>query len=153
MGLLEVYTVWSSIGSVFDFKGEEKEENKVEEFLNSPHILHTASMFYRKMSNIQTRMCEILRLTWQKDLGNEIREESWQEVVSNIGWSTRGARSKFIHYKIVHRYYFTPLKLYKMDLTKNNKCWKCNKEAGTFLHGSVELSYGITILEGCTEKP
>lgn len=43
-------------------------------------------------------------------------------------------RCKFIHYKLVHRYYFTPLKLFKMGLTQNKKCWKCNKEEGTFLH-------------------
>ena len=44
------------------------------------------------------------------------------------------ARNTFIHYKIVHRYCFTPNKLFKMGLTQDNKCWKCNKEVGTFLH-------------------
>jgi len=32
------------------------------------------------------------------------------------------ARSKFTHYTIVHRYYFTSLKLYKMGLRQDNKC-------------------------------
>lgn len=27
-----------------------------------------------------------------------------------------------------------PLKLLKMGLTQDNKCWKCNNEAGIFLH-------------------
>lgn len=48
--------------------------------------------------------------------------------------STRDARSKFIHYKIVHRYYFKPMKLFKMGLTQDRKCWKCHKDFGTFLH-------------------
>lgn len=86
------------------------------------------------MSNVQTKMCESLRLIWQKDFGGEIGEDVWQDVISNVGWATRDARSKFIHYKIVHRYYFTPLKLFKMGLTQDSKCRKCHKELGTFLH-------------------
>lgn len=100
----------SSIGLVFGLERGEEEENKFQEFLNSPHIIHSASIFYRKMLNSQTRLCEGLRLIWQKDLGSEIREELWQDIISNAGWATRDARSKFIHYKTVHKYYFTPLK-------------------------------------------
>lgn len=62
----------SSVRSVFGLEREEEEDNKVQEFLNSPHTLHFASIFYRKMSNIQTRMCESFRLIRQKDLGSEI---------------------------------------------------------------------------------
>ena len=102
----------SSVGSVFGLIRDEEEENKIQEFLNSPHTLHSASLFYRKMSRIQIRLCEALRKIWQRDLGSEIREELWQDIVSNVGWATRDTRSKFIHYKIVHSYYFTPLKLF-----------------------------------------
>lgn len=122
------------MSSTFELEWSEEGENKVQEFLNCRHTLHSASLFYRKMSNIQTRMCESLRLIWQKDLGGEISDDVWQDVISNVGWATRDARSKFIHYKVVHRYYFTPLKLFKMGLTQDSKCWKCHKELGTFLH-------------------
>lgn len=43
-----------------------------------------------------------MRLIWQKDLGSEIREDLGQDVISNVGWATRDARSKFIHHEIVH---------------------------------------------------
>lgn len=68
----------------------EEGENKVQEFINCQHTLHSASLFYRKMSNIQTKMCESLSLIWQRDLGGEISEDVWQ------GWATR--LSKFIHH-------------------------------------------------------
>jgi len=61
-------------------------------------------------------MCESFRLIWQKDLGGEFSEDVWQDFISNVGWATRDARSKFIHYKIVHRYYLTPLKLFKLSI-------------------------------------
>lgn len=108
------------MSSTFGLEWAEEGENKVQEFLNCRHTLHSASLFYRKMSSIQTRMCESLRLIWQKGLGGEISEDVWQDVISNVGWATGDARSKFIHYKIVHRCYFTPLKLFKMGLTQDS---------------------------------
>lgn len=106
----------------------------IQEFLNSPHVLHSASVFYKKMSSFQTKLCENLRVIWQKDLNKDINEDVWKDIVSNVGRATRDARSKFIHYKIVHRYYFTPNKLFRMGLAQDNKCWKCSKEVGTLFH-------------------
>lgn len=48
------------------------------------------------MSNIQTRMCEGLRLILQKDLVNEIREDVWQENISHVGWAARDASLSII---------------------------------------------------------
>ena len=62
------------------------------------------------------------------------------KMISIVGWAMRNARSKFIHYKIVHQYYFTSLKLFKMGLIKGKKCWKCNKEEGTFFHAIWDCS-------------
>lgn len=73
------------------------------------------------MSDIVAKMCDSLRLIWQKDLGCEIREDLRQDLSWN--WATRDARSKFIQCKVTHRYYYTPLKLFKMGLLQNNKCW------------------------------
>uniref|UniRef100_A0AAR2K660 Reverse transcriptase zinc-binding domain-containing protein n=1 Tax=Pygocentrus nattereri TaxID=42514 RepID=A0AAR2K660_PYGNA len=43
-------------------------------------------------------------------------------------------RGKFIQYKILHRYYWTPCRLFKIGLINSSSCWKCKKEMGTFLH-------------------
>ena len=75
-----------------------------------------------------------LRLIWQIDLNLEISEEKWRHLVSNVGWATRDIRSKFTHYKIIHRYYYTPVKLFRMGLIEDKRCWKCKGEDGTFLH-------------------
>lgn len=82
------------------------------------------------MSSMQPELYGGLRLIWQKDIGKDIDEGSWQDIISDVG----KAKNKLIHYKIVHRYYFTPNRLFRMCLTQDNKCWKCNKEGGTFHH-------------------
>lgn len=132
--LIQYLQLRSSVGSVFGLRREEEEDNKVQEFLNSPHMLHSASIFYRKMSNTQTRLFESLKLIWQKDIVGEIKKDVWKDVISNECWATRDARSKLTHYKTVRRYYLTPLKLFKTGITQDNRCWKCKKEEGTFLH-------------------
>ena len=100
-------------------------------------------------------MCEGLRIIWQKDFGMDIDEEVWQDVFSSVGRATRDAINTFIHYKIViqmYRYYFTPYKLFKMGLTKDNKCWKCNREMGTFLYALWDCSLVLPFWEGSIAK-
>lgn len=50
------------------------------------------------------------------------------------GWAITDARSKIIHYKIVHRYYYqyyySPSKMFKMGLLQNDHCWKCGNNVG-----------------------
>lgn len=82
----------SSVGSVFGLRVEDEKENVHQNFLNSPHILHCASILYKKISSIETRVCEGLRLMWQKDFGIDINEDSWQNIIPNVGRATRDAR-------------------------------------------------------------
>ena len=56
------------------------------------------------------------------------------QIISDNGKYIREAKGKFTQYKIIHRYYFTPLRLYRMGVMDNSLCWKCQKEAGTLLH-------------------
>lgn len=83
-----------------------------------------ASTFYKIM----------LRVTADTaDLGINIHDKDWLDILSNVGKNIREARGKFIHYKIVHRCYYTAILLRK-GITENNLCWKCKEEEGTFLH-------------------
>ncbi len=123
----------SSIRSTFKCN-EGLEDNMLQKIFNSPKMMHSASIFYQNLTDIQSASCENLRLIWQKDLGRDIGEKARQNIISNVGWASRDIRSKASHYKIIHRYYYTPLKLYRMGLLQDRKCWKCN----TFLHAMWE---------------
>lgn len=127
----------SSVNSAFGLKLVRK-ENVMKDWLNSPSNAHSASVFYKKLLHKQEGLCDSLRLVWQRDLNIVLNEDVWSNIISDTSWATRDARSKFIHYKIVHRYYHTPSKMFKMGLLLNNNCWKCGSDTGTYLHVSWE---------------
>lgn len=125
----------SSVGSVFGLN-QIQCENTLQDWMDLPSHLQSASVFYRKPLSYRgtVSLCDGLRLSWQRDLQSEINEEAWKNIISKIGWATRDARSTFIHYKTVHRYYFTPSRLFKMGWLQNDPCWKCGTDTGTYLH-------------------
>lgn len=79
-----------------------------------------------------------MRKLWEKDLDCTLDEGMWMGILSNTEKYVREARSKFIQYKIIHRYYYTPTRLNKMKLIKDYLCCKCEAERGTYLHAMWE---------------
>ena len=73
-------------------------------------------------------------MIWEKDLGCIMLDGEWLNILSDKGKHMREAKGKFIQYRIIHRYYWTPLRLCRMGVINNTLCWTCQKEAGTFLH-------------------
>lgn len=57
-------------------------------------------------------------MIWKKYLGATFGQGIWGKILSNNGEYIRDARGKFIQYKILHRYYYTPTRLNKMGLIK-----------------------------------
>ena len=51
-----------------------------------------------------------------------------------------------------YNYLIREFKLFKMGLTQDNECWKCNKEVGTCLHALWDCN-GTFFLEGGIKKP
>lgn len=92
-----------------------------------PELVCNASVSYKIMADSMYGHCNLLRLIWERDLNSYIEEEAWDEVVSNAGRPVRDVieGSKFTHYKVIHKYYYTSLKLHKMGLIRDNMCWKC----------------------------
>ena len=64
----------------------------------------------------------------------------------------RDVHGKFTHYKIIHRYYYIPVRLHKMGLIQNNLCWKCNIDGGTLLHSLWEYCLVFPFWKDVTGK-
>ena len=109
-------------------------QNPLMDFLDMPGPVHKASGFYKLFTGQPGGLCNNLKEIWQKDLECEFSAEEWLAILSNTGKYIREARGKFIQYKLIHRFYFTPSRLHRMGLLTNNKCWKCHTEVGTFVH-------------------
>ena len=73
-------------------------------------MVQSSSVFYKMAANALYGESENLRIIWQKDLGIEMEQEVWENIVHNMGWPVRDIKTKFIHYKIIHEYYWTPLR-------------------------------------------
>lgn len=75
----------------------------------------------------------------------------WRGILSNTKDYVREARSKFIQYKMIHRYYFTPTRLNRMKLIKDDLCWKCRAKRGTYLHAMWECHLVFPLWENVLE--
>ena len=112
----------------------DEDTNKLLCYFREPEPVRTASAFYKIMADSMYGHCDSLRQIWERDLNSNIEGKAWEKVVFNAGWPVRDSISKFTHYKVIHRYYYTPVKLHRMGLMKDNICWKCMKATGSYLH-------------------
>lgn len=103
-------------------------------YLKLPSMVQTSSAFYKMAANVLYGKSENLRIIWQRDLGIDMEQDVWENIVNNMGWPVRDIKSKFIHYKIIHRYKWTPVRLKRLGLIQSDECWKCKGSMGTFLH-------------------
>lgn len=109
-------------------------ENPIMDYMNMPLERCTASQFYKSTNLLVSEECTNVKLLWQRDLETNIAQEKWLEMLAGSGKYVKEARGKFTQYKIIHRYYHTPVRLHRMKLLNDNKCWKCKTGLGTFLH-------------------
>ena len=83
--------------------------NKLLCYFKFTELVRKASAFYEIMAESMYGHYNHLRQIWERDLNSNIQEEAWEAVVFNAGWPVRDALSKFTHYKVIHRYYYTPV--------------------------------------------
>lgn len=75
-----------------------------------------------------------IMIKWAQNLGRVITLDKWDEIwkVNMKIVKSISIRENII--KMFYRWHFTPAKLAKIYKNSSGKCWKCNKEAGTYLH-------------------
>lgn len=114
---------------------------KLVEYFKMPGSVRNASTIYAIMADDMYGDSKHIRRIWERDLNTRIDEEAWEELVKTVGWSVRYIVNKFLHFKVIHRYYYTPIKLRKMGLMGNDKCWKCMSDTGSYLHLLWDCSF------------
>lgn len=63
--------------------------------------------FYKMAANVLYSKSENLRIVWQSYLGLELEQDVWDNIVHNMGWAVRDIKTRFIYYKIIHKYNWT----------------------------------------------
>ena len=105
-----------------------QDKGPVECYLQLPKMHHKASKWYEMCPWKNSNGCSNLNRIWEKDLSCTLDEKTWEGILSNTEKYKRDARGKFIQYKIINRYYFTPSRLNRMGLLNNDLCWKCGEK-------------------------
>ena len=103
-------------------------ENFIMDYMKMPLERCTASQFYKLTNFSVSEESTNVKLLWQRDLRTNITQEKWLDMLAGCGKYVKEARGKFTQYKIIHRYYHTPVRLHRMKLLIDNKCWRRGAE-------------------------
>lgn len=57
-----------------------------------------------------------------KDLDGETGDDEWAVILADSGKYVREAKGKLTQYNILHRYYYTPSRLYRMKPLGDDLC-------------------------------
>ena len=104
------------------------------DYMKLPIRKRKASLFYKVANSSLGNDSNHLKMIWQRDLRGEIDNDRWMRIVADCGKYVREVRGKLTQYNILHRYYYTPSRLYRIKLQGDDLCWKCREETGTPLH-------------------
>ena len=69
-----------------------------------------------------------------KDIGVVFGNKEWTEIMSQCGKFVKECKCKLTQYKIIQRYYWTPVRLNRLGLMNNKLCWKCQNDNSTLIH-------------------
>lgn len=87
-----------------------------------------------KIINFDNNSQMVMKENWVKELGIEISNQNW-----NMNWTSRIMRTLSIrikehNYKVIWKWYLTPIRLFQMDNKVDKMCWRCKVELGTYVH-------------------
>lgn len=91
----------------------------------------TLSSLYRILL-ATTSICNRTQIYWERDLGIVLSVEEWQVQKFNLNFSTNVA-IKEKRYKLINRWYLTPVKLPKIS-EQPDLCWRCRHGGADYFH-------------------
>ena len=95
---------------------------------------HEASLYYAMMLKCSNKGSFSLKLTWEADLQVKFTEKEWSRILLNLKKLSRELKTRLVQFKILHRVYWTPSKLYRVKLIQTPECWRCQNGEGTLIH-------------------
>lgn len=80
---------------------------------------------YNKMS---------IKRKWETDLGHIYEEAEWYHLLEQAQTMLISTKHRQMQFNILHRIYYTPYRLHKIDNNYSPKCWRCKVRDGDLLH-------------------
>lgn len=96
---------------------------------------HEAAVYYSMMiQTLGNGPISALQKTWERDLNLTFSDEEWNRICRSVKVVSRDARVRLIQFKIIHRFYWTPSRLFRLGLLPTSNCWRCKSEEGDLVH-------------------
>lgn len=107
----------------------------IKEIVRIAETGHGASLYYSMLINKSGHKSNaVLKTLWEKDLGITYEEEEWDKITGITKQVSRDIRIKLIQFKILHRFYWYPSRLFRLGLKETPDCWRCVGEGGDLIH-------------------
>ena len=92
------------------------------------------SIMYRCILSLRPTSIQNIKNKWEEDLGEEISEDVWEDILHLVHTSSICARHGLIQCKIVHRVHFTKVRLSKIYDSVYPLCDRCRSSPATHAH-------------------
>ena len=92
------------------------------------------SNIYKEHIKLNSKETNNPIMKWAKDMKRNLTEEGIDMANKHVRKCSASFAIREIQIKTTMRYPFTPVRLVKINKTRNNKCWRGCGERGTLLH-------------------
>ena len=116
-----------------------KSDSPIEQYLTRiqkrEHTRKPISSVYSALTSMKQENTLHTKQKWEAELELEISMEVWDNISSEIHKVTSANLWREFQWKIVHRFFRTPLILSKIDPSKTSACWRnCGDESANHTH-------------------
>ena len=92
------------------------------------------SCIYNQIQTLYSTSLNSLKAVWEEDLGQEISEDLWGNILKRVHTSSVCARHGLIQCKVVHRTHWTKVRLFKVFDNIDPSCEKCHQTPASHVH-------------------
>lgn len=114
------------------------------------------SVIYNKIALLNPASTISPKNAWEKDLGIDITEDHWRDILKRIHSSSICARHCLLQWKVVHRAHFTNVKLAKIYPNHSDACNHCKQSSADHVHmfwSCPSLTESLEYIRPKTKRP
>lgn len=100
----------------------------------SPMSKETIGKIYALINSENIKPLEVVWSKWEEELGINITDNEWQNIIDGIQSSSICQRHRVIQSEIVHRLLWSKVKLAHIKPDVDRLCDRCRAEDGTLTH-------------------
>lgn len=102
--------------------------------INAKSPAHIVSKLYQLCMAHRAHTYTKARLSWQRDLQQNVDDKTWTYCCASIGRVSLIDRHRLLHFKYLNRTYHNPERLHRFGLRDSPACERCSCQNADFYH-------------------